>query len=84
MSSNMQRLGAILQNRMKQTASAAGSITIELGTVRSNLSITTDSLQADIPKGDYMVNLALTGSTKTSRRGEWLTDISATGSSSSM
>lgn len=62
MSKNMQRLGATLSNRMKRTAAGAVPTTIELGIVNSNLSITTDSLQAAIPAGDYMVNLMLTGS----------------------
>lgn len=61
MSKNMQQLGAILSNRMKRTATGAVPTTIELGIVNANLSITTDSLQAAIPKGDYMVNLMLTG-----------------------
>lgn len=66
MSKNTQRLGATLSNRMKKTADGAVPTTIELGVVNSNLSITTDSLQAEIPKGDYMVNLMLTGSRSTS------------------
>lgn len=66
MSKNMQRLGATLSNRMKRTANGAVPTTIELGIVNSNLSITTDSLKAAIPKGDYMVNLMLTGSQTTS------------------
>ena len=66
MSKNMQRLGSTLSNRMKKTANGAVPTTIELGVVNSNLSITTDSLQAAIPKGDYMINLMLTGSRRTS------------------
>lgn len=66
MSKNSQRLGATLARRMKKTADGAVPTTIELGVVNSNLSITTDSLMAAIPKGDYMVNLMLTGSRKTS------------------
>ena len=66
MSKNSQRLGATLSNRMKKTAYGAVPTAIELGIVNSNLSITTDSLQAAIPKGDYMVNLMLTGSRLTS------------------
>lgn len=61
MSKNMQRLGATLSNRMKRTANGAVPTTIELGVVNANLSITTDSLKAAIQKGDYMVNLMLTG-----------------------
>ena len=66
MSKNMQRLGATLANRMKKTANGAVPTTIELGTVHANLSISTDSLRAVIPKGDYMINLALTGGQRTS------------------
>lgn len=66
MSKNMQRLGATLANRMKQTSSAAIKTTIELGTVNKNLSITPDGLRSSIPKGDYMVNLMLTGEKHTS------------------
>lgn len=66
MSKNMQRLGATLSNRMKRTADGAVPTTIELGVVNSNFSISTDSLQAAIPKGEYMVNLMLTGSRSTS------------------
>ena len=65
MSKNMQRLGATLANRMKQTSSAAIKTTVELGTVNENLSITPDSLRVSIPKGDYMVNLMLTGDRET-------------------
>ena len=61
MSKNFQRLGATLSNRMKKTANGAVPTTIELGIVNANLSITTDSLPAEIPKGDYMVDLRLTG-----------------------
>ena len=66
MSKNMQRFAATVSRRMKKTADGAVPTTIELGIVNSNLSITTDSLQAAIPKGDYMVNLMLTGSRRTS------------------
>lgn len=66
MSKNMQRLGATLSNRMKKTANGAVPTTIELGIVNSNFSITTDSMKEAIPKGDYMVNLMLTGTRSTS------------------
>ena len=61
MSSNMQRLGDTLASRMKKTSAAAIPTTIELGTIGSNLSLTTDSLPVPIPKGDYMINLTLAG-----------------------
>lgn len=65
-SSNIERFGTVMSNRMKQTSHAAIPTTIELATVNSNLSITPDSLGAPIPKGEYMVNLMLTGSMMTS------------------
>lgn len=58
MSSNMQRLGETLSERMKKASAAAVPIRLELGTIGSNLSITTDS-RITIPKGDYMINLML-------------------------
>lgn len=66
MSKSSQRLSAILANRMKKTADGAVPIAIELGVVNSNLSITTDSLQAAIPKSDYM----LTGGAQGLRAGD--------------
>lgn len=61
MSSNIQRLGETIAGRMKKTANAAVPTCIELGIINSNLSLTTDSLKIPIPRGDYMVNLMLTG-----------------------
>lgn len=66
MSKNMQRFSATLANRMRRTADGAVPTYIELGVINANLSLTTDSLQAAIPKGDYMVNLMLTGGRSTS------------------
>lgn len=66
MSNNVQRLGETLAARMKNTANAANTVTIELGTIDGSLSLVTDSLRVPIPKGDYMVNLQLTGSFTTS------------------
>lgn len=62
----MQRLGTTLDGRMKATAGAAVRVAVELGTILSNMALKTDSLQSTIPKGAYMVNLALTGSSRTS------------------
>ena len=61
MSSNMQRLGATLADRMKKTSAAAVPMALELGTIGSDLSLTTDSLRVPIPKGDYLINLMLAG-----------------------
>lgn len=70
MSSNIQRLGNTLASRMKKTANAAVKTTMELGTIGSGLSLTTDSLRSLIPKGQYMVALPLTGESETSTGGE--------------
>lgn len=56
---NKQRLGNILDGRMKKASAAASTVPIELGTINSNMSLTTDSLQSSIPKGEYMVDSRL-------------------------
>lgn len=55
MSRNIQRLGETLSDRMIKTANAAVSIETELGTINENMSLKPDSLQVDIPQGDYMI-----------------------------
>lgn len=40
---------------MKKTAGAAVTVSTELGLINDNMSMTPDSLQADIPQGDYMI-----------------------------
>lgn len=57
---NIQRLGNTLSERMAKSARAAVPTTVELGIINSNLSLTTDGLRSPIPRGSYMVNLALT------------------------
>lgn len=69
MSKNTQRLGATLTSQMKRTSHAAVPTTIDLGVVNEDLSITPDSLRVPIPKGDYMVNIMLTGEKTTSTAG---------------
>ena len=68
MGKNIQRLGDTLANRMKRTAGAAIPTALELGTINSNLSLTTDSLKTSIPKGDYMLAITLTGSFDTGEK----------------
>lgn len=63
MSSNLQRLGKVLDGRMKKTSGAAVKTTLEFGIINSNLSLTTDTLKTQIPKGDYMVDIRLACST---------------------
>lgn len=48
---------------MTKTAGAAVGVSIELGTIQSNMALKTDSLQSTIPKGDYMVDITLASST---------------------
>lgn len=63
MSSNIQRLGDVLAGRMKNTANAAVPTFLELGTIGSGLSLTTDSIKTPIPPNQYMVSLHLTHDT---------------------
>lgn len=56
---NMQLLGNVLHSRMEKTAGASVHTTAELGTINANMSLSTDSLQSPIPKGDYMVDIRL-------------------------
>lgn len=63
MGGNLNRLGDVLSSRMRKTATGAVPTTLELGVINKNLSLTTDSLKTPIPKGDYMVNLALASGT---------------------
>lgn len=66
-SSNIQKLGDTLTGRMQKTARAAVPMTLEMGTINENLSLSTDSLRDQIPRGDYMVALHLAaGSYRTS------------------
>lgn len=60
MKTNVQKLGDTLSDRMKKTAGAAFKTTLELGVIDGSLSLTTDSIKNPIPKGAYMVSLALT------------------------
>lgn len=59
MSKNIQRLGTELASRMKKTSAKAVPVTVELGIINHNLSLSVDSLKQPIPKGDYMVNITL-------------------------
>ena len=63
MGENIQRLGDTLSGRMKKSARAAIPTSLELGKINANLSLTTDSIAAPIPKGDYMINLTLVSRT---------------------
>lgn len=60
MTSNLQRLGKTLDDRMKKTSGAAAKITLEFGVISDNLYLTTDSIKTPIPQADYMIDLRLT------------------------
>lgn len=60
MSTNIERLGDTLSQRMKRSAIAAVPTTLELGIINGNLSLSVDSIGTPIPQGDYMVDLRLT------------------------
>lgn len=60
MGNNMNRLGDILANRMTRAARANTSVTLELGIINSDMSLTTDGLTGRISKSDYMVDIRLT------------------------
>lgn len=55
MGQNIHRLGDILEERMKKTANATVTVVTEMGTINENMSLTPDSLQSDIPQGDYLI-----------------------------
>lgn len=67
MNNNLQRLGDTLSGRMKKTAGAAVPVAVELGTMSGNLALIPDSMATPIPKGQYMVDIRLTGSFKTEK-----------------
>ena len=60
MSSNIQRLGNTLAKRMAKTSKNAIPVTLELGIINSDMSLTTDTLVGNISPQDYMVDLQLT------------------------
>ena len=62
MGRNIQRLGTSLASRMKKTSKGAVPVTVELGTINQNLSLSVDTINTPIPKGDYLVNIAYSGS----------------------
>ena len=57
--SNIERLGDTLADRMKKSAAAAVSITAELGIINGDLSLTVDSIQRKIQIEDYAISLLL-------------------------
>ena len=65
MQSNMERFAMMMADRMRKTAGAAVTTAVELASVNADLSITPDSLGRSIQKGEYKVNIMLSGITRT-------------------
>ena len=54
------KLGNTIHGAMQNVTAANSSVVVELGKINSDMSLTTDSFKVPIPKGDYMVDIALT------------------------
>lgn len=57
---NFSALGNVLHNTMQNVVKGNSSVSVELGIINSDLSLTTDSFPQPIPKGSYMVSIHLT------------------------
>jgi hypothetical protein len=55
MSRNIERLGNVIMKRMAKTVADNDGVAVEMGTINSNMTLTPDSLQVDIPQGDYLI-----------------------------
>ena len=53
-------LGKLMDAQMKKVVGANKGISVELGKINANMSLSVGSLANAIPKGDYMVSLRLT------------------------
>lgn len=62
---NIEELGKIINQQMKEVLNRNKGITVELGTINANNSLSVASLSNAIPKGDYMISLHLTQSSQT-------------------
>lgn len=60
MSSQIEELGKLMKSQMNNVFNANRGITVELGTINKNMSLSVASLGNAIPKGDYMISLHLT------------------------
>ena len=73
---NIQRLGETFSGQMNKTAGAyTKRQLIELGTIKGGLTLVTDSGMS-VPKGQYMVNLELTGESYVTEKAEACADDS--------
>lgn len=60
---NVIALGELLGAQMQRIQAAGEAKIVEFGTIQDDLSLRVDSLKDDIPKGEYLLNLPLTGLT---------------------
>ena len=52
-------LAELLSERMQTVRKAGNPLLLELGRIQNDLSLSVDSLQDSIPKGDYLLSLSL-------------------------
>lgn len=52
-------LAELLSARMQAVRKAGNTLLLELGRIQNDLSLSVDSLQDSIPKGDYLLSLSL-------------------------
>ena len=55
MGRNVERLGNVIMSRMAKTVRDSASVAVEMGAINSDMSLTPDSLQVNIPQGDYLI-----------------------------
>jgi len=60
---NLTALGELLNSQMQRVQAAGATQSVEFGVIQEDLSLRVDSLKDDIPKGEYLLNLSLTGLT---------------------
>lgn len=60
MSTSIEDLGKLMGDQMKNVFEKNKGITVELGTINEDMSLSVGSLANAIPKGDYMLPLHLT------------------------
>lgn len=66
MSKNIENFASLMASQMQKTTGAMMPRTLDLGTITNNMALIPDTFRTAIPKGDYMVDLRLTGSRETS------------------
>lgn len=60
---NLTAFGELLNRQMQRIQLTNTTTVVEFGVIQEDLSLRTDSLKDDIPKGEYLLSLLLTGLT---------------------